>query len=442
MESESAAAGHPPAARRPVQSGHGLDSAAGPAAPSKASRLLAVDATRGLALLGMMAIHALWAYDADGNPTLSFSLAAGRSAATFAVLAGVGIALATGRSRVRWGSDGKGAAASLAARALAIGAIGLSLGYTDVGIAGVILAYYAVLFLLAIPLVFLPTRVLAATGVLIAVAVPVLSHLVRDDLPPIWGGNPSWGYLFEDPFGLLVELCLTGFYPALPWMAYLCAGLFVGRLGLSSATVALRLLFGGLAVALSASAMSWLALGPLGGRVALENAGADGQGAVSDTLVFGATGTLPTSTWWWLTVDAPHTTTPLDLFHTIGIAVALLGAMLLLFRHAPPALIAVLGPLAAAGSMTLTLYTAHIIFMNSPLDVFGASSGYLFQVVLALLFASAWRAAKGRGPLEEVVASAARPARRAVTSRSATGPAGGTAATSRCHAGSSGGATG
>src|SRR5215218_7611418 len=62
---------------------------------TRPARLIAVDATRGLALLGMMAVHALWAYDDDGNVTWTYSLAAGRSAATFALLAGVGIAFMT-----------------------------------------------------------------------------------------------------------------------------------------------------------------------------------------------------------------------------------------------------------------------------------------------------------------------------------------------------------
>jgi hypothetical protein len=64
----------------------------------------------------------------------------------------------------------------------------------------------------------------------------------------------------------------------------------------------------------------------------------------------------------------------------------------------------VLAPLAAAGSMTLTLYTAHIVFMNSPLDEFDPTPGYVVQVVAALLFALVWRRRVGRGPLEGVTA--------------------------------------
>ena len=95
--------------------------------------------------------------------------------------------------------------------------------------------------------------------------------------------------------------------------------------------------------------------------------------------------------------------------HTIGVATALLGGMLLLARRYGN----VLAPLAAAGSMTLTLYTAHVLFMNSPWDVFEATTGYVLQVLAAVGFAVAWRAAVGRGPLEAVAADAARAARQA-----------------------------
>lgn len=98
----------------------------------------------------MVAVHSLWAYDDD--VTWHYALAAGQSAATFAPLAGVGIAFMTTRRPVGPG-ERRATAASLAARAGVIGAVGLALGWTDASLATVILVYYAVLFVLAIPAV-------------------------------------------------------------------------------------------------------------------------------------------------------------------------------------------------------------------------------------------------------------------------------------------------
>ena len=42
-------------------------------------------------------------------------------------------------------------------------------------------------------------------------------------------------------------LFLTGYYPVLAYLAYICVGLAIGRCDLSSALVARRLLLGGIA---------------------------------------------------------------------------------------------------------------------------------------------------------------------------------------------------
>src|SRR5215218_3556479 len=403
---------HPPRADR-VHSDGPRDPE--PPRPTGPGRLIGVDATRGLALLGMMAVHSLYAYDDNGDVTWHYALAAGQSAATFAVLSGIDIAFVTGRERVLSG-ERQAAAASLAARAGVIAAVGLALGWTDAGLATVILVYYAVLFVLAIPAVLLSTRVLLAVWTAVAVVVPVLSHLVRPALPEASGDNVALGQVFTDPFGLLLQLTLTGLYPALPWMAYLCIGIAIGRLRLSEHRVAVRLLAVGSAAAVGAWALSTLLLGAFGGESRLYATAAESglrETEVSDLLVFGGDGVTPTATWWWLATAAPHTSTPLDLIHTIGVATALLGGMLLLARRAERFLL----PIAAAGGMTLTLYTAHVLFINSPLDAFGATAGYLLQVVAVLVFAVVWRKAVARGPLEQLAADAAGRARRAVQSR-------------------------
>ena len=388
-------------------------------------RLIGIDVTRGLALLGMIAVHALIPYDVNFQPNWVTYVATGHASAVFAVLAGVGLSLTTGRARVPW-ERALPTTAGVAGRALAIAAVGFALGYTDAVITGVILPYYAVLFLLSIPLLFLRTRSLVVTGVLAAVAVPVLSQFVRPVLPVPTLENPTFSYLLTDPFGLLSELLVTGAYPALPWMAYICAGLIVGRLTLSSFKVARRMVMIGVTLAVAAAVTAWVLLGPLGGRAALQLAGpglADGDAdSVNDLLAFGFDGTTPTTSWWWLATGAPHAGTPLDLLGTVGSAVALLGAMLLLGHVAQPMLRKVIdvasAPLAAAGAMTLTLYTAHVVFMNSPLDVFEPMDGYIFQVAAVLLFGLGWRLAVGRGPLETAVTAFATAARtRVVSSR-------------------------
>ena len=386
---------------------------------SSGNRLSGVDAARGVALVGMIAVHSLYESDDAGHPTLAFTLFGGRAAATFAVLAGVGIAFMTGRRRV--GRDrARGVAAMLVARALAIGAIGLALGYCDARLGAVILPYYAVLFLFAVPLVFLPTWAVAVVGVLVAGGAPVLTHFLLPHLPVPSLLNPKLEYVIHNPLGLLSELAVTGEYPALPWTAYVCAGIVIGRLTLSRLRVAVGLLVSGAVLAVGAAVASDLLLHRYGGWFQIWAAQGRSNLTTSETLellTLGGDGTTPVSSWWWLAVNAPHTSTPPDLVGTTGAAVALLGALLLLGHLRRPVALrrlvgVVTGPLAAAGSMTLTLYTAHIAFINSDFDVYSSGVGYALQVGTALLFGLAWRATAGRGPLESLVAAVATRARR------------------------------
>ena len=367
-------------------------------------RIAGVDAARGIALLGMAAVHVLPTEDADGSPSLVEHLAGGRSAALFAVLAGVGVALALGR-RPAWLRGG----GALLLRALLIGALGLALGALETGVA-VILAYYAVFFVLVLPWLRAGPRVLLGSAAGIALAVPFVSRVVRDHLPERDRRSPELSDL-QDPWQLGSELLLTGYYPAAAWVAYLLVGLALGRLALRRRRTALRIAGAGALLAVAATVVSALLLGPLGGYDRLSDVVTPDDGrTVEQAVDAGRFGNVPTDSAWWLATDAPHTTTPLDLVVTTGSALLVLGLVLTVSGR-PATLLA---PLAAAGSMPLTLYSAHVLLLATS-DPDDALVFYVVQVVVALLAATLWRRYVGRGPLEAVVASAVRPLRKART---------------------------
>ncbi|WP_327004525.1 DUF1624 domain-containing protein [Dactylosporangium sp. NBC_01737] len=401
-----------------------VSSSQAPATKQRA-RLLGVDAARGVSLLGMITLHSLYESDAAGNPTWSDTVFSGRAAAAFAVLAGVGVALATGRRRVR-PADARSTVALLAVRALTIGAIGLLLGAADSMLNAVILAYLAVVFLLAIPLVFLPTWAVAAIGVTLLTAGPAGAHLLLPHLPQPELVNPTFAWLFDDPVGLVTELTLTGFYPSPAWLAYMSVGVVIGRLNLARARVAVTLLTGGTVLAVASGAASWLLLHRYHGldRIwAAQPASGVSVERTNGLLKLGGNGNTPSSTWWWLAIDAPHTSTPLDLLGTTSTAVAVLGLLLLIgrLRHRVGRWLAgaILVPLAAAGSMTLTFYAAHVLFINSDDDTYSATTGCLVQLIAVVLIALAIRYTVGRGPLEAIVIVLATRGRRMASRRPA-----------------------
>jgi uncharacterized membrane protein len=360
-------------------------------------RVLGVDAARGVALLGMMAVHIVPAVDADGEVTLAFHLAAGRSSALFAVLAGVGLALLTRWTAATSGRQRARDRINVATRALLLVGLGLALGIPEAGVA-VILVYYGVFFVLALPFLGLSARALAAWSLGTVVLAPVLSHALRPHVPPASYAVPTLDFFDRPWWDSLSELTLTGYYPALPWMAYLFAGLAVGKLDLRSRTVAWWLLGGGAAVAVAARVVSAALLDRFGGLDVLRAQTAElFGGPLEQMLTTGLFGTTPTGSWWWLAVAAPHTATSFDLATTIGAALAVLGFFLLVLTR--PQWWA--APLVAVGGMTLTLYSLHIVLLDTLLPR-TMPMAYGWHVVAVVVFALVWRALLGQGPLERL----------------------------------------
>ena len=377
-----------------------------------AGRVVGLDIARALALVGMMATHILPAFDLDGL-TLSQQVAGGRASALFAVLAGVSIALMSGRTSPQHGRARWATAAGLAVRALLIAAIGLVLGEADSGIA-VILTYYGVLFLLAIPFLGLRARSLAVLSAVWLVAAPIASHLLRPHLPPPSYDSPSFASL-SDPWQLLTELTFTGYYPAVPWLAYVLAGMAVGRLALDSWRTTVGIGVVGAVLAVGAWAVSEALLTMPGARRALISTftGPGAQDTIDLSLARGLYGTTPTGSWWWLAVHAPHSATPFDLAHTIGTSLLVIAAAVAVGRLAPTVLAVAFG----AGAMTLTLYSAHVLLRSDGLWDGDDLGTFVGQVVAVLLVGAAFRLARSRGPLEAGVAQVQGKVRRAAAGR-------------------------
>jgi uncharacterized membrane protein len=384
-------------------------------------RLVGLDVARCLALVGMIATHTLDPFDATGDLALGQELAGGRASALFAVLAGVTTALVAGGTEAVHGERRVEVSVRLAVRAVLVAAVGLALGHLDSGIA-VILTYYGLLFLLALPFLGLGARALLGLGTAWALLAPVLSHLLRPRLPERGFDSPTFTQLVDDPAGMLGELALTGYYPVVPWLAYLLVGMGVGRLALDRRRVQGALVAAGALLAVLAPLVSSALLARPGlARPLLEATGAPTTDALRDRIARGLYGTTPTDgPWQWLLVVAPHSGTPLDLAATTGSALLVIGACLVVvgaLGRLPTRAVAVL---LGAGTATLSLYALHV-WMRTPgvppedagVQAFRAHVGVVL-VLGAVLVASGVR-----GPLEAAVrwasGGAGRTARRALS---------------------------
>jgi uncharacterized membrane protein len=366
-------------------------------------RLVGVDLARGMALLAMMTTHLLPAMEPDlagrMEPTwigLAFS---GRAAALFAVVAGISLSL----GRVPAAANRLG----LALRALVIAVVGLFLGGLDVNIA-IILVQYGVLFGCSIPVLKLSQRSLGLLTAAWIILAPIAAFIVRPWFldraePLVLGHNPNWADL-GDPGKLLSDIFVTGNYPVLQWMAYIFAGLWIGRLPLRNWSVQVGLLLGGAAAAVLGKAGEWALLVPLGGHAALMATPQASQWPLDAMLQADLIGVQQTGTAWWLATAAPHSGSTLDLLHTSGTSAMALGFFLLLARIRPLSRTGVLLPLAGTGSMTLTLYAAHVWAVSW--SQAGGTPGLeregllAVHIVAALAIGLLFRANGWRGPLE------------------------------------------
>lgn len=382
------------------------------------ARLAGIDAARGLALLGMMATHVLLTFEPDAQltPTWVGLVFSGRASALFAVLAGIGLALSTGKERPLHGPELSAARRGIALRALVVAAVGLTVGGLELNIA-IILVHYAVLFLCVLPFLGLDVKhllVLAAGWMLVT---PVIAFLLRPWLlaaqPPLQlGHNPEWEDL-STPGVLLGDLFLTGYYPVFQWIAYLLIGLAIGRMALTTAAVPALLLAGGTVVAVLAKWFSVVMLEDWGGRAALQASLLDPTYPLESLLQVNLAGVDQTGSAWWLATSAPHSGTTLDLLHTSGVAAAVVGCCLLLGRLAEWIELDLLQPLRGAGALTLSLYTAHLWLMaalyQKPLWPGWTVEGvYWAQALAVLLIGTAFAALSWRGPLEWVAHAANR----------------------------------
>src|ERR1041384_707796 len=187
-------------------------------------RIVGVDIARGLAVLGMFGAHVASQPEFDwGDPASWGDVVNGRSSILFAVLAGVSIAIISGSVRPYDGTRMVQARLRILVRAALIFGIGGILELLGTPIA-VILPYYAVLFVLSLPFLRWPVTRLLFFAAAIALVTPCVVFLARESPPSIGFGLVR----------VLLDVFITGYCPCLVWMAFLLAGIALGRLDLAA----------------------------------------------------------------------------------------------------------------------------------------------------------------------------------------------------------------
>lgn len=365
-------------------------------------RMIGPDVTRALALIGVVVMNYHGYLNgasagADADSTFAQRLfdpwtgvLSTRFAATFMLVAGVGVTLLTNRSRTnrdrpamhvdRW---------RLIRRGLVLYSGGFVLNWIW---PGTILFFYGAAFIVA-GLIFAARTLwivtIGASAALSAAAVAWWAATRAAD-----GRYPDW-LLFPNtlesrsPRGLLFDTWVNGTHPLLPWLAFMCAGIVVGR-SLSSRGAG------------HARSRFHLRLALIGSLL---------------TAASYACHDLVTS---MLSNDEAHdvlttvlSTRPFDRgllysLSTLGSALAAFGLISWVSERWRDTVVITL--LKLAGQMTLSIYVAHVLVFNgfvewSFVGGTGLDTALVFAAVFwlfAIAIAAWWRRFVGIGPLERL----------------------------------------
>jgi len=197
-------------------------------------------------------------------------------------------------------------------------------------------------------------------------------------------GDPWFSAIpqLKHPGPLLSHLAFTGEYPLFPTFAFFLVGMVLARYDLRPTRVAASLLAVGAASAVAFYAVGWTT--------------DDRRAPLAPAS---------TSAWRYLSAGG-HSQMPVWVVAASGLALAVVGASLLLCRVAPRAT----RPLVCTGQLALTFYVAHVLLLRRalrewPYDLSPAQTIWSIVALYAafVLVASMWRRYFARGPAEAVL---------------------------------------
>ncbi|MGI9052991.1 MAG: DUF418 domain-containing protein [Ilumatobacteraceae bacterium] len=305
-----------------------------------AGRLPGPDVVRAVALIGVVVINFHGYLILRGSPRGDSALddlfdpwtgpLSTRFAATFVLVAGVGVTLLTRRSI--------GNRAAVLAKRLTLVRRGLVLYvgglWLDTIWAGTILPFYGAMFIVGAGLFTLRSRWVLTVGAGAAVAAAALRW--RATQSRLDGNSVDW---FFAPGGLLqwlADVFVNGTHPLLPWLAFFCTGIVLGRLLTTAAWRPIVISAGAVLVGLATLVSAMVPAGPLASI--LSSTDPFDRGLLYTASALG-TALIAFGVLTWL-ADRFTASAPIDL-------------------------------LRDAGAMTLTLYVGHALVFNLVVDWLG-----------------------------------------------------------------------
>lgn len=350
-------------------------------------RIIGIDVARAFAVIGMILVNFKMVLGQQGETWVKHfsSLLEGKAAATFVVLAGVGIAFMTNSAVKQNNLDQiKKSKKRILKRALFLFVIGLS--YIVIWPAD-ILHFYGIYMLIPLLLIQRKPKMIFYTALAIIFLYPILLMFFNYETGWNFTSLDYTGFWTLD--GFLRNLFLNGFHPVIPWAAFMLVGLWFGKQDLTNNRFVKKAALFSLLIFVVMQIVSLLTISIL----------SDGNSTTTEELQ-SILGTNPMP--------------PLPIYMISGssIAVFIICSCVLISKRFENNFI--IKALTKTGQLALTFYVAHVILGMGLIEVisdtklgehslnFSISYGFLFSLG-CIVFAILWRKHKKNGPLEWVM---------------------------------------
>jgi uncharacterized protein len=350
-------------------------------------RIIGIDVARALAVIGMIIVNFKVVFGKNGlNWVKSFaSIFDGKAAATFVVLAGVGLALMT-NSAIKNKDQAKLKIARnrIAKRALFLFVVGIS--YMSIWPAD-ILHFYGIYMAVTILLLTSQGKTLIASAIALIVAFPILMSF--------WNYETGWNFdtLNYQGFwtikGFMRNLFFNGFHPVIPWTAFMLFGYWFGKQDLNNDNFIKKTFWISTIIFISIQVLSYLSISFLS---------EGNQETVKELTEILGTNPMPPL--------------PIYMFNGIAVAFAIISACIIIAKRFENNII--IDALNKTGQLALTFYVAHVIIGMGIIEAINPSKMGNYSVefsvtyalsfsILCILFAVVWRKYKKAGPLEWIL---------------------------------------
>lgn len=352
----------------------------------KIGRIDGLDFARFIAFFGMVFVNfkivMLPSFLSVGKVNWFYSLLEGRAAALFVILAGVGLGLTVQVARLN-NDTGLGSFRSTTLKRglflFAIGMLNAIIFNAD------ILHYYGIYFLFAAflaPLSGLSLKLIISGLMVLAT---VMLFLLDFDTGWEWDAIEYVGFFTLE--GGIRNLFYNGWHPVLPWLAFLLFGVLLSRINLTSKSVQIKMIVGGVLIALIVSYVSQYI------RVALFTSSDLGLQELSPVFSLGP---IPATIFYMISATAS--------------SCAVIAASIIVAKKFSN--FSIVKAINIAGRQTLTLYIAHIYLGMWVMDSLGmlGNSGVTISLLTTVLFVfvatiacNIWANFFKLGPLETVM---------------------------------------